>query len=408
MPRTPSSSGSRPGAISKPRALLIGHAGIPTGFCRVVDALQAHLGIAFDVHRIAVNTPAATWPSPSARSDAHPSRPILPLDAESMLRFASELQPSLCLIVDEPASSARIVASLRRLQRPPRLVCYCAADEQEMLSGEILSGLARADHLVCFTRHARGLLTEAFRLQQLAAPPIGVIAHGIDTDTFHRIPQPEARRIFFAGTPLPNDAFIVLNANRNQPFKRIDLTVEGFALFARGKPDSVRLHLHMGTRPAAPGETALVDRFGIRRRLLTPEGINSAHPSLDDSRLNLLYNSCDVGINTADREGWGMVGFEHAAAGAPQIMPALPSLSELWNGSALLLPVSPSPSPQIPARIAPAASPQSIADALELLYHDAPARAHWSAAALANAQKPGYAWPRVALQWTELFHALLP
>jgi D-inositol-3-phosphate glycosyltransferase len=407
MPRTRSSSGSRPGAISKPKVLLIGHAGIPTGFCRVLNALEKHLGSAFDVHRIAANTPAAISPSLFAASDAHPARPVLPLDADSMLRFAYDLQPSLCLIVDEPESCAHFVANLRRLNRPPRVVCYCAADEQEMLSGEILSGLAHADRLVCFTRHAQGLLTQAFRRQQLAAPPITVIPHGIDTDGFHRMPQSEARRIFFAGTPLPQDAFIVLNANRNQPFKRVDLTVEGFALFARGKPDSVRLYLHMGTRPTAPGETALVDRLGIRRRLLTPAAIGSVHPSLDDSRLNLLYNSCDVGINTADREGWGMVAFEHAAAGAPQIMPALPSLSELWRGSALLLPVSPSPSPQIPARIAPAASPQSVADALELLYRDPSARAHWFGAALANVQRPEYAWPRIALQWTELFHALL-
>jgi D-inositol-3-phosphate glycosyltransferase len=39
----------------------------------------------------------------------------------------------------------------------------------------------------------------------------------------------------------------VLNANRNQPRKRIDITLRGFALFAVDKPETVQLYLHMGS-----------------------------------------------------------------------------------------------------------------------------------------------------------------
>jgi len=46
-----------------------------------------------------------------------------------------------------------------------------------------------------------------------------------------------------------------------------------------------------------------------------------ASAGLDDRELNLLYNACDVGLNTASSEGWGMVSFEHAATGAAQIVP---------------------------------------------------------------------------------------
>ena len=42
---------------------------------------------------------------------------------------------------------------------------------------------------------------------------------------------------------------------------------------------------------------------------------------VDDRELNLLYNACDVGITTSMGEGWGLVSFEHGAAGAAQIVP---------------------------------------------------------------------------------------
>ena len=58
--------------------------------------------------------------------------------------------------------------------------------------------------------------------------------------------------------------------------------------------------------------------FGLEERLyLNP----LAGGIVDDRELNLLYNACDVGITTSMGEGWGLVSFEHGAAGAAQIVP---------------------------------------------------------------------------------------
>jgi hypothetical protein len=46
---------------------------------------------------------------------------------------------------------------------------------------------------------------------------------------------------------VPEDTFIVFNGNRNQPRKRIDLTIKGFIEFAKDKPDA-RLWLNMGSK----------------------------------------------------------------------------------------------------------------------------------------------------------------
>ena len=59
-----------------------------------------------------------------------------------------------------------------------------------------------------------------------------------------------------------------------------------------------------------------------------------------DSLLNLIYNAADVGINTANGEGWGLVPFEHAICRKPQVLPNHTSFADIWKGKALLADVA--------------------------------------------------------------------
>jgi hypothetical protein len=54
-------------------------------------------------------------------------------------------------------------------------------------------------------------------------------------------------------------------------------------------------------------------------RLLT---IDTTPPSTyyNDDTINQLYNACDIGINTANGEGFGLCQLEHLATGAPQVV----------------------------------------------------------------------------------------
>ena len=129
----------------------------------------------------------------------------------------------------------------------------------------------------------------------------------------------------------------MLNASRFDQRKRIDLTVEGFARFAAGKPANVRLCLHHAILGDAETDqiTALIARFGLQARVhLNP----LAGGVVGDRDLNLLYNACDAGINTSMGEGWGLVSVEHGAAGAAQIVPDHSACAELWNGRAEMIP----------------------------------------------------------------------
>ena len=58
---------------------------------------------------------------------------------------------------------------------------------------------------------------------------------------------------------------------------------------------------------------------------------------VDDRALNLLYNACDVGIDTSMGEGGGGQ-LRHGAAGPAQIVPAHSACAEVWNGRAEMIP----------------------------------------------------------------------
>lgn len=173
------------------------------------------------------------------------------------------------------------------------------------------------------------------------APRLAVLPHGVDTGRFYPIDKAEARKRI----GIPEDKFVVLNANRNQPRKRIDLTIKTFAEFAVNKPDTM-LYLHMGTKDMGWDILPLfkheMQRRGLddaNRLILTSANINylSAPP---DELLNTIYNACDVGINTSDGEGWGLVSFEHASCQKPQVVPKHTACQDIWESAAELIPIS--------------------------------------------------------------------
>ena len=137
------------------------------------------------------------------------------------------------------------------------------------------------------------------------------------------------------------------------------------------------------------------------------------HPKISDAALNLLYNACDVGINTAASEGFGMISFEHAATGAPQIVPGHGVCLELWQGEtdkadAEILPayamVQSDPRRVVKEKQVAASD---VAAALERLYADP---VHGSALAQRgqrNALRPQYQWQNIAHLWGQLFEGLL-
>jgi D-inositol-3-phosphate glycosyltransferase len=411
------------------RALFVGHAGSSTGFARVLHSVLRELPDRYEIHHLGINfngpAPDCGW---TVHANPHPAE----RHAESEFKaLVTALRPDLVVVLDEIWVGARHRAVWETCRDRCKTVLYAAIDGRQGPAPQDVDALSRLDSVVAFTRGGRAIVEDAVsavRSQNadFRFPPISIIPHGVDASVFYPFARPRAepswepdpmhpdvlaararaRRLLFPERSDLGEAFIVLNANRNQPFKRIDITIRGFALFARGKPPDVMLYLHTSTATPASGNTPLADALGIRHRVIVT-AVGERHPNVSSERLNTIYNACDVGVNTSEGEGWGLVSFEHAATGAAQIVPRHTACAELWERCALL--VDPANEDRVDGYVSAGrtVTPESVAEALERIYRDRSLRRELSIAAYANATRRDLQWSQIGRNWDRHFQALL-
>jgi hypothetical protein len=131
--------------------------------------------------------------------------------------------------------------------------------------------------------------------------PDAVVPHGVDPNVVGAWPadvsgQTVSKRDARRALGLPEDAFLVVNTNRNSYRKACE---SGYDL-----PDLVKT--------------------SIRRHALDPEAIASViglqgGGFLTDHALRLLHIASDAGVNTCLGEGFGLCQLEGACLGIPQI-----------------------------------------------------------------------------------------
>lgn len=296
---------------------------------------------------------------------------------------------------------------------------YCPIDAGPIRSGTVerLRGL---DRLVTYTRFGKRMVDEALAEVRRGDPgfpfaEVAIIPHGVDTHRFYPLnggPEDvrgrrfEVRKELLPHRPDLWDGFLVLNGNRNQPRKRIDITLQGFARFAENLPGNVGLYLHMGVEDLGWNLPELARRYGIEDRLVLTNGSHST-PGVPDEMLNRIYNACDVGVNTSVGEGWGLVSFEHAATGAAQVVPRHSACEELWRDSGVLIEPAVTVVTERILTEGKLVAPEAVAEGLARLYHDPELLASVSEASYRSATRPEYDWGRVAEQWDELFREVL-
>lgn len=295
------------------------------------------------------------------------------------------------------------------LRPETRVVAWLPLDG-DVVDAEVVRPLAGVDRVVVYTDWARRNLVRAFQVlaaddPSLVFPTVDVIPLAVDGEAFRPLGGPSDRAALkaelFPSLEDPASAFVVLNANRWRERKRLDLTLEGFAAFVRGKPRDVVLCLHDMHAPNLldVDVTDFLADLGLSGRvILNPLGPRGA--PVDDAALNRLYNACDVGLNTAMGEGWGLVSAEHAATGAPQVVPDHSACAEIWRGAAEVVPVARTYVPSFSCFSMGEVSARDVAAGLERVYRDA---AHHAGLAAAGRLRSGaVTWATVAGRWRRL------
>jgi D-inositol-3-phosphate glycosyltransferase len=402
------------------RILAIGYNTAGTGLTRVMHSVMRRLADRHEIHFLGIG-----YAGDIVRDRGLTIYPTNPHGGDVFAAFQAQqlieaIQPAVLFILHDIWLFEFYVRHLGPYRDRLKFVAYIPLDGRIVNEADA-APLAQIDRLIAYTQFGRAQFEGAF--ERLRArhvvddvPPVEIIPHGVDRDRFYPFPElaqssfasasrARAKARVFGDRVDPERSFIVLNASRLDARKRVDLTVEGFAKFAAGKPDTVRLCLHHAIRDEE-GERELthwIQRCGIEDRvLLNPLGGRI----VEDEELNWLYNACDVGINTSMGEGWGLVTCEHGAAGAAQIVPDHTACTELWRGRAELIPPARFFIPSITVLEMGEVSSDGVARALDNLYAD-PAR--WRAlsrAAAAAALDPAVSWDVVTRQFDALFVSL--
>ena len=398
--------------------VVVGDGVVATGFSRVVHSILDRLCHKYDFHHLAVNFNNQEHNSPWTIYPTGEGGDYFGLDQARAL--VSKIRPKIVFLVNDIWVISNYLAALQDHRHGAKIIGYSPVDAGP-LEPNLIAAVKDLDVLVLYTQFGRREVEKA--IEQLRNDQSGfefaeirVIPHGIDPKVFYpyanrRVGQPMsagrklARERLFKKSDFA-DAFIVLNANRNQPRKRIDITIKGFSLFAKDKPPSVKLYLHMGVEDCGWNIVLMAKRHGIEDRLILTADMPFL-PAVSNGVLNCIYNACDVGINTSIGEGWGLVSFEHAATGAGQIVPRHSACEELWRDSALMLEPCMTLTTERSLTEGHFVTPEAVANSLNQLYEEPELLAEISARSFATSTSPEYNWSTLAGQWDRLFREVL-
>lgn len=259
----------------------------------------------------------------------------------------------------------------------------------------------KLDKLVVYNEFGKSIVNKA-RPDQ----PVEIIEHGVDTEVFKplNLPRINLRKMLFPDAPELDNAFVFLNAGRNQPRKLLDISMRAFAKFAQGK-SNVYLYMHCGFIDAYMDVLRYAEILGIQDKLLmTSEQPGRVNVPIE--HLNAIYNFCDVGLNSGLGEGFGLPNAEHASIGKPQIVPDHSALTDLYLDCGLLVPAT------IPTIITPytmtthAIAVEDMVEKMEILYSDKKLYGSLSKASVKKFTSEKYSWKYITQQWVELFDEL--
>lgn len=261
--------------------------------------------------------------------------------------YVETVNPDVVMIYNDPIVVNQFLHAIKDLEKTFKIWVYIDQVYKGADMGLLRNIENRADRIICFTDSWRDHLKTRLTTTNV---PMDVLEHGVDMLTFKRLPDPERANARKA-LNIPLDAKVFLNVNRNSSRKRLDLSIMGFARLIQKRPDEV-LYLVMvtGVRPESGGyynplqifmselEQLGLDAVKYGTRLICID-TTPPHVYFADEAINQLYNAADVGVNTANGEGFGLCQLEHLVTGAPQVVLDIGGYRSFLNDDvAVLLP----------------------------------------------------------------------
>ena len=386
------------------KILYCGDAFVQTGFGRVAENLLPELAKHHEVSVLAVNYHG----DPDKEAQKYNTYPAMlhgsdPFGSHRIGELVQKIKPDLIWVTNDIWVAISLWKKVKAFQESIgfKFFVYTPIDSYGLFS-ELLEPINEWDGIATYTEFG------AEEIKKMGyTKTVHVMGHGTDFSVFKPLDMIEARRKL----GVPDDVFIVFNGNRNQPRKRIDLTIKAFIMFAKNKPDA-RLWLNMGSKDMGWDLVPLFKRVA-RDEGYDPKGkLILTHPQFSTAnclpveQLNMVYNAADVGINTCIGEGWGLVNTEHAAAGVAQLVPDHTSCKEIFND----VPRIEIDSWEVDRNYGldrGIPSPDHLADLLDLYYHDRESLAKDAQKCFDRVHEKQFTWPFITKQMMGIVKTML-
>jgi glycosyltransferase involved in cell wall biosynthesis len=326
-----------------------------------------------------------------------------PFGEERIREIVEREQPDIVFTLNDPWIASEQYRRIEDLHKQGKFkfVGYLTMDSYNWLGG-IDPHINVWDSVITFTEFGAYEFLKAGINR-----PITVIPHGLDSEVFYPMDKKEARKEL----KLSEDIFICFNGQRNQPRKRIDITIAAFAQFAVGRPDA-QMYLHMGLKDQGWDAMGLFARE-MRKNGLDPNNriimtTNTPQPSnVPVEMLNTIYNVADVGINTTKGGGWELVNFEHAACRVAQVVPDHTSTKEIFEGYGELIRCDHIDVDPHYGREMPCPSTENLVEILTSLYEDREKLDRTAQSCYERVTEDQFKWDNIADQFNGVFQEVL-
>jgi glycosyltransferase involved in cell wall biosynthesis len=229
-------------------------------------------------------------------------------------------QPDVVMIFNDMSVNTKFLEEIRKsgIPRNFKVWVYCDQVYNTQLQGYLDILNRDADRVFAFSPYWKKCLKD-----QGITRPLDVILHGFDSKMFFPLPKELVRK----QVGIPTDAFVLMNLNRNQPRKRYDILIMAFVELIVKYPTKPIFLMCICDKGEKGGwwlfelyqrelklRNVPVEQFGNRLMVSAQDMI------FKDEDINMFYNIGDVGVNTADGEGWGLCNFEQMGCAIPQVV----------------------------------------------------------------------------------------
>lgn len=377
----------------KRKLLWVGDAGCDSGFAKATHYTLGNkpgegLSASYDCHVLALN-----YRGDGNIARQYPHLHMYPSwvaggDLFGVRRLRDkviDIRPDIIIIQQDPWNFNAYMEEIKDIDIP--VVGIVALDGYNMMFSPALNKL---DRIIWWQKFAQ----EEGRKAGVIVPS-SVVGLGVDPSIFKPGDKTEARKKLGIYDAV-GDGFIVLNVNRNQPRKRMDLTVKYFADWViNSQIDDAYLYLHV----APTGDIGyqcdqLAKYYGVNNKMIYAEP--DMWKSTPEHWVVTTMQAADIGVTTTQGEGFGLTTLEMMACGKTVIAPDWSALGEWAANAAYLIPcdgISVTPRVNV---IGGVPCEDHFTDALEMFYANSDIREDRERKSLQRSQESQFNWKNIA------------